>query len=68
MFGDKEGKRRRLKQLVALVQQAAGGLTQADLAHRLGVTRGTVNKDLVVLERRGVRPAEDARGRICWPE
>ncbi len=63
MFGNKDEKRERLEQLVALVTQSQG-ITQAALAHALGVTRSTINKDLIALEQRGVRLSQDHRGRL----
>jgi biotin operon repressor len=64
MFGNKNAKRNRLEQMVVLVAKSTGGITQAALARALGVTRSTVNKDLQVLEKRGVRLSQDRRGRL----
>lgn len=64
MFGNKDEKRSRLEQMVVLVAKSTGGMTQAALARALGVTRSTVNKDLQILEKRGVRLSQDRRGRL----
>jgi DeoR/GlpR family transcriptional regulator of sugar metabolism len=64
MFGNKDEKRNRLQQMATLVQKA-GGITQAELARRLGVTRGTVNKDLsIVQDETGALFWEDEDGRL----
>ncbi len=67
MHGNKNQKQARLEQMAALVAQAPEGVTQADLARALRVTRATVHKDLVTLEHKGVRLAEDDAGRLWWP-
>jgi predicted DNA-binding transcriptional regulator YafY len=64
MLGNKDEKRNRLNQIVSIVTRSAGGVTQASLAQMLGVGRSTINKDLVTLEKRGVRLAEDGQGRL----
>ncbi len=64
MHGNKDEKRARLERIAAAVAQAPGGVTLAGLARALGVSRATVSKDLVALERLGVRLAEDERGRV----
>ncbi len=63
MFGNKDEKQKRLEQLTALVAQSQG-INQAALARALGVTRSTINKDLIALEQRGVRLSQDYRGRL----
>lgn len=68
MYGDKDEKQQRLKKIVALAARSARGITQAALARALGVTRATINKDLVALHKRGVRLAEDDKGRILLPD
>ncbi len=68
MFGNKDDKQARLDEIARLVAQATGGITQAALAKALGVARSTIHKDLVALERRGVRLAEDNSGRLSWPD
>lgn len=64
MFGNKDEKRSRLEQIVELVAKSSSGITQAALARTLGVGRSTINKDLVTLHQRGVRLAEDSKGRL----
>lgn len=59
MFGNKDEKRNRLQQMAALVQKA-GGISQADLARKLGVARGTVNKDLAIVQ--------DETGALFWED
>jgi DeoR/GlpR family transcriptional regulator of sugar metabolism len=68
MFGNKSDKQARLAKIATLVAQSAGGITQAALAAALGVARSTIHKDLVTLERKGVRLAEDDSGRLSWPD
>ena len=68
MFGSKDAKQERLDKIAELVTQSADGITQAALAKTLGVTRATIHKDLVALEERGVRLAEDDSGKLSWPE
>jgi biotin operon repressor len=67
MYGNKAAKRERLAKIAAVVAQSTGGITQAALAKALGVARSTINKDLVALERCGIRLAEDDKGRLSWP-
>ncbi len=67
MYGDKTEKQARLAQMTRLVAQSPDGITQAELARALGVSRATVCKDLVQLEQRGVRLAEDDAGRLSVP-
>ncbi len=64
MFGNKNEKRNRLDRMVDIIAKSPAGITQAALARLLGVGRSTVNKDLVALEKRGVRLSEDRRGRL----
>ncbi len=64
MFGNKDDKNKRLEQIVEMVAKAPVGLTQAALARLLGVARSTISKDILTLEKRGVRLSEDRRGRI----
>jgi predicted DNA-binding transcriptional regulator YafY len=64
MFGNKDDKNKRLEQMVEIIAKAPVGITQAALAHLLGVGRSTISKDLVTLEKRGVRLSEDRRGRL----
>jgi biotin operon repressor len=68
MYGRKDQKQARLAQMTELVARASQGITQADLARALGVSRATVNKDLVRLEQDGIRLAEDDDGRLSVPQ
>ena len=64
MFGSKDEKQNRLERMLDIIAKSPQGITQAALARLLGVGRSTVNKDLVALEKRGVRLSEDRRGRL----
>jgi predicted DNA-binding transcriptional regulator YafY len=64
MFGKKDEKQNRLERMVEVIAKSPQGITQAALARLLGVGRSTVNKDLMALEKRGVRLSEDRRGRL----
>lgn len=59
MFGNKKDKRKRLRKMAALVKKA-GGISQAELARKLGVSRGTVNKDLGIVQ--------DETGALFWED
>ncbi len=62
MFGNKRKKAQRLETIGQLLG-SNDGLTQAQLARKLGVSRGTINKDLAILqERTGILVSEDDRG------
>lgn len=50
MFGNKKNKQSRLQQIVSLVTES-DGITEAELARELGVTRGTINKDMSIVEK-----------------
>jgi DeoR/GlpR family transcriptional regulator of sugar metabolism len=64
VFGNKQNKGSRLEEIGQLVKGSAS-ITQADLSRELGVSRGTINKDLsVIQEKTGVRLAEDDNGRL----
>jgi len=64
MFGNKDEKRNRLNRMAQVIAHSPQGITQAALARVLGVGRSTVNKDLQVLEKQGVRLSQDRRGRL----
>ena len=66
MFVSKNDKQMRLRKMATLIEQAPGGVTQADLARALDVPRSTVLKDLPYLEDTGVLLAEDTRGRLMF--
>lgn len=66
MFGSKNNRVDRLEKMSEIVKDG-DGVSQADLSRELGVSRGTVNKDLsVIQEKIGVRLAEDDNGRLYW--
>ncbi|MCP4420367.1 MAG: hypothetical protein GY805_27490 [Chloroflexi bacterium] len=66
MFGNKQNKLSRLEKIGKLAQ-SYNGVTQADLSRELSVPRGTINKDLSVIQDKiGVRLAEDDNGRLYW--
>lgn len=62
MFGSKQGKQDRLGQYEQLLGE--DGLSQAEIARRLGVPRSTVMRDLAELDDQGVLIEEDAEGRL----
>lgn len=65
MFGRKDKKLERLQQIGRIVGQEREGITQAELARRLGVSRSTILKDLAIIEEHtAVLLAEDDRGRL----
>ncbi|GIV96848.1 MAG: HTH domain-containing protein [Herpetosiphonaceae bacterium] len=61
MFGSKQAKMERLEQIVALLRAHPAGLTQAEIARRLGVSEATIMRDLWLLEQRGILIAEADR-------
>lgn len=68
MFGKKDSKIERLLRIGHIVREERN-VTQADLARRLKVTRGTINKDLsIIQERTGILLAEDEQGHLHWFE
>ncbi len=68
MIGRKDDKLKRLLQIGSLVREQPG-ITQADLARSLKVTRATINKDLSIIQRRaGILLTEDEHGRLHWFE
>ncbi len=52
MFGKKKDKQSRLEKMIDLIRNNVGGITRAQLAKELGVSRGTITKDLGVVERK----------------
>ncbi len=67
MFGNKDKKLQRLLEIEQRVREANGQLSQADLARELNVSRGTICKDLAILQKQaGVLLAEDDNGRLSW--
>lgn len=69
MFGEKESKLARLFKIGQVLQGAEDGVTQAELARQVGVTRATIHKDLsIIQEKTGILPAEDDDGRLYWWE
>jgi DNA-binding CsgD family transcriptional regulator len=66
MFGKKSHKTDRLLKIGRIVREERG-ITQAELARRLRVSRGTINKDLsIIQERAGILLTEDEHGRLHW--
>ncbi|MCA9943103.1 MAG: helix-turn-helix transcriptional regulator [Ardenticatenaceae bacterium] len=69
MFGNKNKKQDRLFSIGRLVHRAEEGISQAELARQLGVSRSTLTKDMGIVEREtGVRFWEDDNGRLHWSE
>lgn len=67
MFGNKDKKLQRLLEIEQRVREANGQLSQADLARELNVSRGTICKDLAILQKQaGILLAEDDNGRLSW--
>jgi hypothetical protein len=67
VFGNKGKKIQRLFEIGRRVRQAEDGLSQADLARDLDVSRGTIHKDLGIIEdKTGIMLAEDGDGRLHW--
>ena len=59
----------RLFSIGRLVHRAEEGISQAELARQLGVSRSTLTKDMGIVEREtGVRFWEDDNGRLHWSE
>ncbi len=69
MFGNKHEKQERLFSISRLVRGAKNGISQADLARELGVSRSTITKDLGIVEQAtNSRFWEDDNGRLHWHE
>ena len=69
MFGNKQNKMSRLFNIGRILKEAEGGVTQAELARQMGVSRSTINKDLTIIQKEaGILPAEDDNGRLFWTE
>ena len=69
VFGNKNNKQERLTSIVKLVRQAGDGISSAELAKSLRVSRGTITKDMGIVEREtGKRFWEDDNGRFHWSE
>jgi DeoR/GlpR family transcriptional regulator of sugar metabolism len=64
MYGDKQEKQKRLQKILAVIARSGGTLSQAALARIVGVSRSTINKDLIALHERGVMLAEDETGHL----
>ncbi len=62
MFGSKQDKQKRLRQMAEVIQHHPGGISQSELARQLGVPRCTVKRDLPTLEQAGILLSEDTRG------
>lgn len=67
MFGNKDKKKERLAQIPEMVKTHQP-VRRSMLARLLGVRRSTITKDINMLERKGVRLAEDHKGRLSLPE
>lgn len=69
MFGNKKDKQKRLFSISKLVRKAKDGISQADLARQLDVSRATVSKDMGIVEKEtGAQFWEDDNGRLHWFE
>lgn len=69
MFGNKKNKQARLFSISNLVRKAEEGVSQAELARQLGVSRSTITKDLGIAEREtGARFWQDDDDRLYWFE
>ncbi|MBK8933539.1 MAG: helix-turn-helix domain-containing protein [Chloroflexi bacterium] len=67
VFGKKDSKFSRLWQIGEILKSSEDGVTQAELARRVGVTRATIHKDLsIIQEKTGILPSEDEDGRLYW--
>jgi len=69
VFGNKQNKVSRLFRIGRILQDSEGGITQAELARQVGVSRSTIYKDLPIIQKEaGILPAEDDNGRLFWTE
>ncbi|MCP5099014.1 MAG: HTH domain-containing protein [Chloroflexi bacterium] len=69
MFGNKKNKKSRLFNIGRILKVSEDGITQSELARRVGVSRSTINKDLSIIQKEaGILPAEDDNGRLYWNE
>lgn len=67
MFGNKQQKQSRLARIEEIVRSSTDGVSQADLARRLQVSRGTICKDLGIIEEQtGAMLSEDESGKLRW--
>ena len=62
MFGNKDDKKKRLEKMSRMIEQHPEGISQSELARKLGVPRCTVKRDLPTLEKSGVLLAENKQG------
>ena len=67
MFGNKENKKQRLAQIPTIIQTHQP-VRRSLIARMLGVRRSTITKDINMLAKKGVRLAEDDKGRLSMPE
>ena len=69
MFGNKKEKQERLFSIPKLVRKAAEGITQAELARKLNVSRKTIMQDMGHVENvTGSKFWEDDNGRYHWSD
>ncbi len=67
MFGNKEKKKERLAQIPKIIQTHQP-VRRSFIAQLLGVRRSTLSKDINMLAKKGVRLAEDDKGRLSMPD
>ena len=51
MFGNKNTKQNRLEKIAELVRNAVNGISKAQLSRKLNVSRGTITKDMGIVEK-----------------
>ena len=69
MFGNKKEKKERLFSIGKLVHKAKSGISKAELARELDVSRATLTKDMGIVEKEtGAQFWEDDNGRLHWFE